>query len=214
EALARQVGGHGLEHFEHQRDLHVHAADEAAVGEAAVADQAPIVARVPLAASCQWYAGRQHGAQTAFGVPDQQRVVTEAVGVVVHVAALQQERSVLAGGDEGVPRRRVGRGIALNDHGRSALQHGDAEAGRAVAVAVVKHQPPAVDVDHGRVADHLAVPAGLRAGDADLVVLADPGQAVGRFGVADPVGSRPGTDGVPHAVTVGVAHDPGPADAE
>lgn len=167
ETRAEQVAGHGIEHSQHQRHLHVRATDEAAIREAAVADET-LVGGV----------SGQQGAQAAFGVADQQGMITEAVGVIVHVRTLEQEGAVLAGGHEGVPLGSIGRSIALHNHDRSALEHSDAEAGRAVAIAVVKHQPLAMDIDHGRVTNHLAVPARCGASDTGLVILARPAQTI------------------------------------
>src|SRR5262249_57600276 len=50
------------------------------------------------------------------------------------------------------------------------LKNGTSEPGRAVAVAVVEHEPLAVDVDHSRVADHFPVPPPPRPSDPRPVI--------------------------------------------
>src|SRR5207302_4592139 len=78
------------------------------------------------------------------------------------------------------------------------LQHGKAESGLSVAVAVVQHVAhPRVVEDMG-ILDGFAVPAGSRYADARGIVVAHPGSAVGRLRVADAI--RGASIRVPHPV--------------
>ena len=55
------------------------------------------------------------------------------------------------------------------------VQHGEADSGRSVAVAVIKHVALALGVEHDRVADHLPIP--VAGGDIDSGPVVLPGPA-------------------------------------
>src|SRR5207248_2366274 len=84
------------------------------------------------------------------------------------------------------------------------------DTGLAVAVAVVEHPAPAFVIEHAWVFDGCRLPAVPLRNQSSLNVLAVPGQAVIRLGVADPV--RIPATREPHPVAVRVADHARPRD--
>src|SRR6185503_19560225 len=95
---------------------------------------------------------------------------------------------------------------------RLLREDGQAEAGAAILVAVIKHPAVAVRVKHARVLNGLAVPRTGRRFETGLRVAALPREAVARVRVAHSVfgdASR-----IPHVISVVVTQDAGPSHRE
>src|SRR4051812_41191005 len=76
--------------------------------------------------------------------------------------------------------------------------HGNAKAGAPIIIAVVQHEKRSAMLEYVRVGQRKAVPAVLARAQVDGVVLALPRDAIGGFGITDPI--LVAATGEPHTV--------------